>query len=378
VLLGVLALGILLGQWVANSTIFSIPAKAVEPREVLVRPALAPDEVQRIAQYKSLSPSVVFISTLASRVDLLGNVVDQVRAGTGTGFIWDDTGHVVTNYHVILPGLRRGPKGIEVSARVTLSDQSTFDAILVGTAPSQDLAVLRIDAPKEKLNAIPLGTSNDLQVGQSVMAIGNPFGLDQTLTTGVISALGRRIMSPANIPIEDVVQTDAAINPGNSGGPLLDSAGRMIGVNTAIASRSDQSAGISFAVPVDTVNRVVPQLIQFGQVRRPIIGVQLTSENVNAMVTRILGVQGVVVAGIDPRGSAATVEMTPIVIDERRQITDSGDVIIEVGGRKVTTIGELLGAFQRFDAGAQVTLKLWRNGKTREVTLTLQALQDSE
>jgi S1-C subfamily serine protease len=372
ILIGVLALGILLGQFIASTSYFARAQQTESlPRDVTVRPSLAADEVQRIQLYKSLAPSVVFISTIADRVDMFGNV-DQIRAGTGTGFMWDDQGHIVTNYHVVLPGLKRGPRGIEVQARVTLSDQSTFDATLVGVAPSQDLAVVKIDAPKEKLNPIPLGSSNDLQVGQSVMAIGNPFGLDQTLTTGVISALGRRIMSPANIPIEDVVQTDAAINPGNSGGPLLDSAGLMIGVNTAIASRAEQSAGISFAVPVDTVNRIVPQLIQFGMVKRPVIGVQLANERVNAMITRMLGVQGVVIAGLDPSGPAAKADMVPIQINERRQILDSGDVITEVNGRKVTNIGELLGAVQRFDAGTDVTLTLWRNKQVRQVSIKLQ------
>jgi len=377
-LLGVLTTGVVIGHWMAGS--FSISQRAnatIEPRVATTRDALNVEELQRIALYKSLSPSVVFISTLTARSDIFGNIVDEVPAGTGSGFVWDKEGHIVTNYHVVLPGLRRSTNGIEVSARVTLSDQSTFDATLVGTAPNQDLAVLKINLPASKLSAVPLGTSNDLQVGQSVMAIGNPFGLDQTLTTGVISALGRRIMSPAELPIEDVIQTDAAINPGNSGGPLLDSAGRLIGVNTAIASRANQSAGISFAVPVDTVNRVVPQLIANGEVRRPIIGIQLTNERINAMITGQLGVQGVIIVGIDPRGPAASAQMFPIVVDDRRRITDSGDVITEVDGRKIVTNNDFLGAMLRYDPDTTIKFKLWRNGKTREVEIKLQAAPSS-
>lgn len=226
---------------------------AVVPREVMLRGDLFEDEKRTIDLFKRSSPSAVHITTVGRPSSRNPR---QIPHGTGSGFIWDREGRVVTNYHVI-----RGA----ASAQVTLSDGSDWQARLVGGFPDKDLAVLVIDAPRDRLRPIPIGTSHDLQVGQKVFAIGNPFGLDRTLTTGIISALGREIESVTDQTIRDVIQTDAAINPGNSGGPLLDSAGRLIGVNTAIQSPSGASAGIGFAIPVDEVNRVVPQLIQQGK-----------------------------------------------------------------------------------------------------------------
>jgi S1-C subfamily serine protease len=226
------------------------------PRAVTPRGDLAEDEKTTIAIFRQASPSVVHITTLALRQDAFSLDLFQIPRGTGSGFVWDQDGHVVTNYHVI--------QGAD-AARVTLADQSSWTARLVGAYPDKDLAVLMIDAPKNRLRPIPVGTSHDLQVGQKVFAIGNPFGLDQSLTTGVISALGREIESVTRQTIKDMIQTDAAINPGNSGGPLLDSAGRLIGVNTAIFSPSGAYAGIGFAIPVDEVNRVVPKLIRHGK-----------------------------------------------------------------------------------------------------------------
>ena len=228
------------------------------------RGPLAADEQAHIDLFRRSSPSVVHITTVATQRDLFSMNVMQVPRGTGTGFVWDDSGHIVTNFHVI-----QGGSG----AKVTLADQTTFDAKLVGAFPDRDLAVLRIEAPKAKLPPLAIGSSRDLIVGQRVYAIGNPFGLDQTLTIGIVSALNREIESFNGRSIRGVVQTDAAINPGNSGGPLLDSAGRLIGVNTQIASPSGASAGIGFAIPVDEVNRIVPRLIRDGRFVRPAIGV---------------------------------------------------------------------------------------------------------
>ena len=225
------------------------------PRAITPRGELAAEEKTSTAIFRQASPSVVYITTLATEHNPFRFNSQQIPQGTGSGFIWDRRGHIVTNFHVI--------QGAE-AAQVTLADHSTWKARLVGAYPDRDLAVLVIDAPSDRLCPIPVGTSDNLEVGQKVFAIGNPFGLDQTLTTGIVSALGRQIESVTRHPIEHVIQTDAAINPGNSGGPLLDSAGRLIGVNTAIYSPSGASAGIGFAIPVDQVNQIVPQLVRNG------------------------------------------------------------------------------------------------------------------
>ena len=261
------ALALVTGAAVAAFTVAPALVESrteASPRPVTPRGALFADEQGDIDVFKRLSPSVVHITTLGTQRDLFALNVQQVPRGTGTGFVWDERGHIVTNFHVI--------QGAN-AARVTLADQSTFDARLVGAFPDRDLAVLRIEAPAAKLPPIPVGASRDLLVGQRVYAIGNPFGLDQTLTVGVVSALNREIESFNERTIRGVIQTDAAINPGNSGGPLLDSAGRLIGVNTQIASPSGASAGIGFAIPVDEVNRIVPRLIRDGRYVRPAIGV---------------------------------------------------------------------------------------------------------
>jgi S1-C subfamily serine protease len=240
-----------------------------QPRAITARGDLTRDEQGTIALFKAVSPAVVHVTNLGMQRVGFTLKVQAVPRGTGTGFIWDDNGFIVTNYHVV--------QGASV-ARVILADRSTYDSDQIWGYPDKDLAVIRIKAPKEKLKPIALGTSQDLQVGQTTLAIGNPFGLDQTLTTGIISALGREIESTNGRPIRGVIQTSAAINAGNSGGPLLDSAGRLIGVNTAILSPSGTFAGIGFAIPVDEVNRVVPQLIAHGKVTRPQLGNQDTEE----------------------------------------------------------------------------------------------------
>ncbi|MGZ3494793.1 MAG: S1C family serine protease, partial [Thermodesulfobacteriota bacterium] len=262
----------------------SPPAPGIDPhavpRPITPRGDLAEDEKSTIALFKQASPSVVHITTLATVLGVLNLDILQIPQGTGSGFIWDEKGHIVTNFHVMQEA---------DAARVTLADQSSWKARLVGAYPDKDLAVLVIDAPNNRLQPMPLGTSHDLQVGQKVFAIGNPFGLDRTLTTGVISALGREIESVTRRRIREVIQTDAAINPGNSGGPLLDSAGRLIGVNTAIFSPSGAYAGIGFAIPSDEVARVVPQIIKHGKVVRPGMGIQVAPDQ----LTRQLNLKGV-------------------------------------------------------------------------------------
>jgi S1-C subfamily serine protease len=254
------------------------------------------------------------------------------------------------------------------AAKVTLADQSTWDAHLVGVSPEKDLAVLRIEAPRDKLHALRRGSSHDLLVGQKVLAIGNPFGLDHTLTTGVVSALGREIQSMAGIPIRDVIQTDAAINPGNSGGPLLDSSGRLIGVSTAIFSPSGAYAGIGFAIPVDTVAWVVPDLIAHGKVVRPALGVQVAS----AQVAERLGVNGALILALAKNGPAERAGLRPTRRDRNGQ-TQLGDVIVALGGYPVRNSGDLFLALERFDAGDEVEIELKRDGRNRKVRATLDA-----
>jgi S1-C subfamily serine protease len=338
------------------------PPAAVE-RPVAPRAALDGEERATIALFRVASASVAFITTLAQRIDFWTRNVFEVPQGTGSGFVWDEQGHVVTNFHVIQDA---------IAAQVTLGEHS-YDAELVGAAPDQDLAVIRIRAPREKLVPIKVGTSADLQVGQKVYAIGNPFGLDHTLTTGIVSALGRTITSVTTRPIDGAIQTDAAINPGNSGGPLLDSAGRLIGVNTAIYSPSGVSAGIGFAMPVDTVNQVVPQLIAHGRVIRPYLGVRL-DDRLSAVVTRRLGVEGVLLRGVERGSPAAAAGLRGTRLNRDGTIAP-GDIIQEIDGRKVRTSDELLGRLGNYRPGDTVTLTIVRDGERLNLPVTLRAAE---
>ena len=283
--------------------------------------------------------------------------IQQIPQGSGSGFVWDTRGHIVTNSHVI-----RGANAVQV----TLADQTTWDAVFVGEAPEKDLAVLRIDAPAARLVALPLGISKNLLVGQKVLAIGNPFGLDQTLTTGVISALGREIESLARIPIRDVIQTDAAINPGNSGGPLLDSSGRLIGVNTAIYSPSGAYAGIGFAIPVDTVRWVVPELISKGRIERPTLGVELASEQ----IARRLGLAGALVMGVVPGSGADRAGMRGTMRDRRGSVL-LGDVIVAIDGRAVRSPDDLVLILEGMKPGETVQVEFLRGEARRSVPVRL-------
>lgn len=338
------------------------PAVTVEPRAVAARGSLAEDEQNNIAVFKAASPMTVNITTLTSSRSLFSLDATQVPQGTGSGFIWDAQGHVVTNFHVI-----QSANG----AHVTLSDHSTWKAVLVGVFPDRDLAVLRIDAPPEKLKPIAVGTSKDLQVGQKVYAIGNPFGLDQTLTTGIVSALDREIESVTQRTIRGVIQTDAAINPGNSGGPLLDSAGRLIGVNTAIYSPSGASSGIGFAIPVDEVSRVVPRLIKDGKVVRPALGIQAAPTQF--METMKLA-KGVAVVGVVPGGAAQAAGIKPFMRGATGEIV-TGDIITALAGKAVTSLDELLEALERHQPGETISLSILRDGKPTDVSVRLSVAQ---
>ena len=334
-----------------------LAARGAVPRAVTPRGNLASDERAAIELFQRSSPSVCFITTAAVRRDWLSFNVFEIPQGTGSGFIWDTDGHIVTNFHVIEKAQ---------TAKVTLADQSTWDATFVGAEPDKDLAVLRITAPKGRLTPIPIGTSSDLQVGQKVFAIGNPFGLDQTLTTGVISGLGREIQSVTQRPIRDVVQTDAAINPGNSGGPLMDSAGRLIGVNTAIYSPSGAYAGVGFAVPVDTVNRIIPQLVRHGEVKRPALGVRIGQDQFSQRT----GVEGVLVMEVLPGSGAAAAGMRPTIRAPNGAI-QFGDIITAVDGRRVKSSADLLDTLERHKPGETVKVKVRRESETTTLEITL-------
>lgn len=331
------------------------------PRAVTARGDLAAAEKSTIDLFKTVSPSVVYITSLTVQQDFFSFRALEVPQGSGSGFIWDERGYIVTNYHVIAEA--RG-------ARVTLADRSTWPAQFVGADPDKDLAVLKIDAPKNLLPPIPVGTSSDLQVGQKVFAIGNPFGFDQTLTTGVISGLGREIVSATQRPILGVIQTDAAINPGNSGGPLLDSAGRIIGVNTAIVSPSGAYAGVGFAVPVDVVNRIVPQIISGEKIKKPGLGIRLVPDHI---VSR-LGLEGVLFYEV---GSGSAAEKAGLRLT--RQDTYSwiilGDLIVAADGKPIRNSNDLFRVLDKHEIGDTLRLTIQREGKRGDVEVTLQDVE---
>jgi S1-C subfamily serine protease len=345
------AIGLLWTVDVAGAT--EAAARAVTPRG-----PLDAEEQTNIRVFKAASASVVNITTLANARDLFSLNVQQVPRGSGTGFVWDERGYIVTNFHVVQQAN---------GARVTLADQSSFRAQLVGAFPDRDIAVLKIEAPRAKLPPLALGSSKDLVVGQKVFAIGNPFGLDQTLTTGIVSALNREIESVTQRTIRGVVQTDAAINPGNSGGPLLDSAGRVIGVNTAIYSPSGASAGIGFAIPIDEVNRIVPRLIRDGRMVRPALGVVAGPEG----LTRALGLpRGVPLVQVLPGGPAQQAGLKPFTRGSQGGIVP-GDVITAINDQPVSDLDSMLSALERYSPGDRVTVTVWREGRTRRQEATL-------
>ena len=334
----------------------------VRPRTVTPAPTeLGPDERATMAVFERATKSVVFISNTAIQRDFWSFDILEVPQGSGSGFVWNKQGHIVTNFHVIY-----GANTI----KVTLADRSEHQAKLVGADPDHDLAVLQIQAPESLLEPLAIGSSHDLRVGQKVLAIGNPFGLDHSLTTGVVSALGRTIKSLSNRTIEGVVQTDAAINPGNSGGPLLDSAGRLIGVNTAIYSPSGTSAGIGFAIPVDTVNRIVPELIRSGKIIRPGLGIQIADDQ----IAQRLGVTGILVVDVARGSAAAKAGIQPTRRDAEGRLR-LGDVITAVDGKKVESPNDLYLLLEKYKIGDAVNISILRNGKTVQAKVALEAVQ---
>ena len=333
-----------------------------EPRAITARGELAGDELATIEIFERASPSVVAISTRQRMVDPWSRNVLSVPRGTGSGFVWDDLGHIVTNNHVI--------EG-SAEATVRLNDGRSYTAVLVGSSPAHDLAVLRINVPFRRPPPVPLGTSGDLKVGQKVFAIGNPFGLDYTLTDGLVSALDRSLETEDGTTIEHLIQTDAAINPGNSGGPLLDSSGRLVGINTAIYSPSGAFAGIGFAVPVDTVNRVVPQLIARGKYVRPSLGISVDAD-VNRTLTEQVGTQGVLVLRVEAGSAAEAAGLRGSRIDRNGNLIP-GDIILAVDGEPVKDVSELLSQLDSHRIGDRVTLRVSRAGRELNLAVVLQA-----
>ncbi|CAI8594492.1 unnamed protein product [Vicia faba] len=324
---------------------------------------LQTDELATVRLFQENTPSVVYITNLAVKQDAFTLDVLEVPQGSGSGFVWDKDGHIVTNYHVI-----RGASDL----RVTLADQSTFDAKVVGFDQDKDVAVLRVDAPKDKLRPIPVGVSADLLVGQKVYAIGNPFGLDHTLTTGVISGLRREISSAATgRPIQDVIQTDAAINPGNSGGPLLDSSGNLIGINTAIYSPSGASSGVGFSIPVDTVNGIVDQLVKFGKVTRPILGIKFAPDQ----SVEQLGVSGVLVLDAPATGPAGKAGLQSTKRDAYGRLI-LGDIITSVNGKKVTNGSDLYRILDQCEVGEKVIVEVLRGDHKEKIPVVLEPKAD--
>jgi len=335
--------------------------KQATPRAVVARGDLAGDELSTITLFEQARSSVVYISTRQQVRDFWTRNVFSVPRGTGSGFIWDDAGHVVTNFHVI--------QGAS-EATVRLADGRDYKAGLVGVSQAHDIAVLRIGVGFKSPPPVPVGTSADLKVGQKVFAIGNPFGLDWTLTTGIVSALDRSLQADTGATIDHLIQTDAAINPGNSGGPLLDSAGRLIGITTAIFSPSGASAGIGFAVPVDTVNRVVPQLISQGRYIRPTLGIGI-DDGINRRLAEVLQTSGVFVLRVNPGSAAEQAGLRAARVAPDGTFV-AGDIIVGLEGRSVAGVGELLGRLDDYRVGDAVKLQLRRDGGTVEVAVTLQ------
>jgi S1-C subfamily serine protease len=335
----------------------------VEPIAPLSSSALIEDERNTIGVFRETAASAVFVTQKQVVLDYWAGQAVEVPAGSGSGFVWDEQGHIVTNFHVVQNARR---------LVVTLQDQSAHEAVVRGVEPRKDIAVLKIDVPKTKLLPIRQRDPKQLrlEVGQKAIAIGNPFGLDHTLTVGVISALGRSVDGVGGVTIRDMVQTDAAINPGNSGGPLLDSAGRLIGMNTVIFSKSGSSAGVGFAVPASTIQRVVPQIIRTGRAEELGIGIRI---DVERRFERRAGVRGVVVLSVEPGGPAEKAGVkglarTPLGLT-------LGDVIVGIDQTRVDDYDDLYNAFDSHQSGDRVKLKLRRGDQVVEVETELVTLK---
>jgi S1-C subfamily serine protease len=337
-----------------------------EAPEGITNPATAPDEQNNIEVYRKLSPGVVNVHSTSYARDFFGYV--EPREGSGSGSVIDQEGHILTNHHVI-----EGAQKVAVS----FGGQKNYAATVVGRDPDTDLAVIKLlETPKEGLTVVPLGDSDKLEVGQKVLAIGNPFGLDRTLTTGVISGLQRPIRARNGRPIEGAIQTDASINPGNSGGPLLDSHGRMIGINSQILSPSGASAGVGFAVPVNIAKRIVPQLVRSGEVRRPKLGI--SSRDVELLKSQIdLPVsEGVLIWQVVPGGAAANAGLRGLTQTENGDV-EIGDIIVGIDGEKLDDTDDLYRLLDKHQIGDVVQVQIFRNGRRTSVSVRLMEAPDT-
>jgi len=315
------------------------------------------DEANSTEIFSKASPAVVFVTNKALRRDFFNLNIQEIPRGSGTGFVWDSSGLIVTNFHVIAGAQR---------LTVTTQDQTEYDAQVIGVAPEKDLAVLRIENPPANLVTLALGDSSELSVGRKVLAIGNPFGLDTTLTTGIVSALGREIQAASNRKIRGVIQTDAAINPGNSGGPLLNSLGQLVGVNTAIYSPSGASAGIGFAIPVNTVRSVIPQLISYGRIQRPIIGVELASDR---WIKRYR-IKGLPVVRVDPGLPADQAGISGARRNARGDVL-LGDVITHINNTRIRSNDDYLSTMENLHPGDTVVVRTRLEAEEKEYRVRL-------
>ena len=351
--------------WIVADFFGIKPTSFFQPR-IGLRPVTQPigdlgaDERANIEVFERISPSVTYITNKRLQRDYFSFNVMEVPQGTGSGFLWDSKGHIVTNFHVVYEYDK---------IEVRLQDGKSYDADVVGADADHDLVVLQINSTNLNISPVMIGSSSDLRVGQKVLAIGNPFGLDSTLTTGVISALGRTIQSMTKRYIHDVIQTDAAINPGNSGGPLLDSFGRLIGVNTAIVSHSGTYSGVGFAVPVDTVNRIVTKLINHGKVGRPGFGISLIPEHIMSRI----GIEGVGILEVFKGSSAEEAGLREVkrLSDGRIEI---GDIIIEVDGSHVKSSTDLVRILDRHEVGDEVDIVIIRKNVKKPVRIIIQSV----
>jgi S1-C subfamily serine protease len=343
------------GKFTSADADTSIALAETAAPEGISDPSAVSDEQNSIEVYKAVSPGVAFINTTSVTQDWFGN--EQEGKGNGSGSVIDTNGHILTNFHVI-----EGAQKMTVS----FGGEKVYPATLVGGDPDTDLAVIKIDPPAG-MTVVPLGDSDKLVVGQKVLAIGNPFGLDRTLTTGVISGLQRPIRARNGRPIDAAIQTDASINPGNSGGPLLDKFGKMIGVNSQILSPAGGSVGVGFAVPANTAKRVIPQLIQFGQVRRPKLGATLPSvEELSQRGYRLPVNQGLLVYQVQPGGSADRAGLRGITADG-----NIGDIIVSADGQKMNDLDDLFRLLDKKQIGDTVNVEVYRNGRTITVPVRL-------